>query len=78
MKSFKQEDLIDKKILFSYIPTNRFAVQEGKVNEFSPSGKYIKINHEWYFLDKVAFLEVFSLDERPDMKFKLVSQKQAD
>lgn len=70
MKTYKQEDLVDKKILFSYLPTNRFTIHEGKINEFSPSGKYIKINHEWYFLDKVAFLEVFKDSERPGLSFK--------
>ncbi len=69
MKTFKQEELIDRKVLFSYIPTNRFAVQEGKINEFSPSGKYVKINHGWYFLEKIALLEIFTDSERPSMRF---------
>ena len=69
MKKYKQEELIDRKVLFSYIPTNRFTVQEGKINEFSPSGRYIKINHEWYFLDKIALLEIFTDSERPSMRF---------
>lgn len=68
-KEFKQEELLDRKILFANVATNRFLVQEGKINEFSPSGKYIKINHEWYFVEKIAFLEVFSKEERPSMKF---------
>jgi len=68
-KEFKNEELLDRKILFANVTTNRFLVQEGKVNEFSPSGRYIKINHEWYFVEKIAFLEVFSKEERPSMKF---------
>ena len=69
MKSCKIEEIVDKKILFSYLPNNRFSVQEGRVNELSPSKKYIKINHEWYFLDKVMFLEIFDHKERPTMRF---------
>ena len=69
MNTYKQEELIDRKVLFSYIPTNRFAVQEGKINEFSPSGKYVKINHERYFLEKIALLEIFTDSERPSMRF---------
>ena len=71
MKKCSIEEIIDKKILFSYIPNNKFAVQEGKVNEVSPSKKYIKINSEWYFLDKVMFLEIFDDKERPSMTFKI-------
>lgn len=71
MKKCKLEDIVDKKILFSYVPSNKFAVQEGKVNELSPSSKFIKINNEWYFLDKILFLEIFEDTERPGMTFKV-------
>lgn len=71
MKSCKLEELVDKKILFSYAPSNKFVIHEGKVNEISPSKKYIKINHEWYFLDKVMFLEIFDDKERPSLTFKI-------
>jgi len=70
MKSCKIEEIVDKKILFSYIPINKFSVQEGKVNEISPSKKFIKISNEWYFLDKIMFLEIFDDTERPSMTFK--------
>ena len=69
MKSYKQEDLIDKKVLYINTGVNKFNVHEGKINEFSPTGKCIKINHEWYLLDKISFLEVFKDEERPGLKF---------
>lgn len=67
--TYTKEELIDRKVLFAYNPVSKFTVQEGKINEFSPSGNYIKINNEWYFVDKVAFLEIFSKSERPTMRF---------
>jgi len=70
MKTYKKEDLIDRKILFANIVTNRFVVHEGKINEFSPSGNYVKIDHDWHYLEKIAFLEIFDLKERPTMRFK--------
>jgi len=69
MKSYKPEDLIDRKVLFINTAINKFTVHEGKINEFSPSGKCVKINHEWLLLEKLAFLELFSDDERPGLKF---------
>lgn len=69
MKSYKPEELVDKKVLFINTAINKFTVHEGKINEFSPSGKCIKINHEWLLLEKLAFLELFSDDERPGLKF---------
>jgi len=71
MKKCTLEELVDKKILFSYIPNNKFNIHEGKVNEISPSKKYIKINNDWYFLDKIMFLEIFDDSERPSMTFKI-------
>ncbi|NBW57875.1 hypothetical protein EBR43_08865 [bacterium] len=68
-KTYKKEDLLDKKILFANTAVNKFVIHEGKVNEFSPSGNLIKINHEWHFLDKIAFLDVFSEKERPIVGF---------
>lgn len=64
-----KEELIDKKVLFQHYPANKFAVIEGKIKEFSPTGKCIKIDHEWYILNNIKFLEVFSEDERPSLKF---------
>jgi len=69
MKSYKPEDLVDRKVLFINTAINKFTVHEGKINEFSPSGKCVKINHEWLLLEKIAFLELFSNDERPGLKF---------
>jgi len=69
MKNYKYEELVDKKVLFSNTATNKFLIQEGKINEFSPSGKCIKINHEWYLLEKLSFHEVFSDEDRPGLKF---------
>jgi len=63
------EELVDRKILFINYPVNRHLVQEGKVNEFSPSKKCIKINHEWYIFDNIRILELFSEKDRPTMKF---------
>lgn len=63
------EDLIDRKILFINYPANRNLVHEGKVNEISPTKKCIKINHEWYIIDNIRILELFSEKERPSMKF---------
>jgi len=69
VKTYKKEELIDKKILFTNDAANKFAIIEGKVNEFSPSGKLVKINHEWYFLNRITFLEIFSEKERPTLVF---------
>ena len=64
MSVYKKEELIDKKILFTNDAVNKFAIMEGKVNEFSPSEKLVKINHEWYFLNRITFLEVFTEKEK--------------
>jgi hypothetical protein len=63
------EDIIDKKVLFQNVPVNRFAVHEGKIKEFSPTGKCVKIDHEWFLLNNIRFLEVFTEDERPSLRF---------
>jgi hypothetical protein len=65
----KKEDLLDRKVLFQHVPINKYSVSEGKVKEFSPSGRCIKIDHDWYVLDNVRILEVFTPDERPTMRF---------
>jgi hypothetical protein len=67
----KKEDILDKKVLFQHMPINRHAVSEGKVKEFSPTGKCVKIDHEWYILDNIRFLEVFTEDERPSLRFTI-------
>lgn len=63
------EELIDRKILFINYPVSRHIIHEGKVNELSPSKNCIKINHEWYIIDNIRILELFSEKERPSMKF---------
>jgi hypothetical protein len=69
MKKYTQKELVDKKILFINTAVNRFAINEGKINEFSPTGKCIKINHEWHLLDKISILELFTEEERPGLRF---------
>ena len=69
MKKYTQKELVDKKILFINTAVNRFIINEGKINEFSPSGKCIKINHEWHLLDKISILELFTEEERPGLRF---------
>lgn len=68
-KSYTKEELVDKKVLFINTAVNKFLIYEGKINEFSPSGKCVKINHEWHLLEKIAFIEVFSDEERPGLRF---------
>lgn len=68
-KKYKFEELVDRKILFINTAVNRFLVHEGKINEFSPTGKCIKINHEWHLLEKISILELFTKEERPGLKF---------
>jgi hypothetical protein len=65
----KLEELIDKKILFINHPISRHHVTEGKVNELSPSKNCIKINHEWFILDNIRVIEVFTDSERPSLRF---------
>ena len=68
-KKYSFEELVDRKILFINTAVNKFIVHEGKVNEFSPAGKCIKINHEWHLLDRIVILELFTKEERPGLKF---------
>ena len=68
-KKYTFDELVDRKILFVNSAVNRFVVHEGKINEFSPNGKCIKINHEWHLLEKIAILELFTKEERPGLKF---------
>jgi len=69
MKQYTHEQLVDRKIIFINTAVNRFAINEGKINEFSPSGKCIKINHEWFLLEKISILELFTEEERPGLRF---------
>lgn len=64
-----REDILDKKVLYQHMPVNRFIVQEGRVKEFSPTGACVKIDHEWFILSNIKFLEVFTEDERPSLRF---------
>jgi hypothetical protein len=69
MKKYTHKELIDRKILFINTAVNKFIIHEGKINEFSPSGKCIKINHEWFLLEKISILELFTEEERPGLRF---------
>jgi hypothetical protein len=69
MKKYTHKELIDRKILFINTAVNKFIINEGKINEFSPSGKCIKINHEWFLLEKISILELFTEEERPGLRF---------
>jgi hypothetical protein len=69
MKKYTYKELIDRKILFINTAVNKFIIHEGKINEFSPSGKCIKINHEWFLLEKISILELFTEEERPGLRF---------
>lgn len=69
MKKYTHKELIDRKILFINNAVNKFVIHEGKINEFSPSGKCIKINHEWFLLEKISILELFTEEERPGLRF---------
>ena len=67
----KLEDLIDRKILYVNYPINKFAVQEGKVSEISPSKKCIKINSDWHLADIIGTIKFLSENERPKLGFGL-------
>jgi len=69
MKKYTHKELIDRKILFINTAVNKFIIHEGKINEFSSSGKCIKINHEWFLLEKISILELFTEEERPGLRF---------
>jgi hypothetical protein len=65
----KLEDLIDKKILYLNYPINKYAIQEGKVTEISPSKKCIKINSDWHLRENIRIIELFTEKERPALGF---------
>jgi hypothetical protein len=69
MKKYTHKELIDRKILFINTAVNKFVIHEGKINEFSPTSKCIKINHEWFLLEKISILELFTEEERPGLRF---------
>ena len=71
MKIVKKEELLDKKILYQHYPANKFAVMEGKIKEFSPSGHCVKIDKDWFLLDNIKIVEVFKEEERPGLGFKV-------
>jgi len=66
----KLNELIDKKILYVNYPINRHTVIEGKVKEISPTNKCIKIDNDWYLVDNIRIIELFSEKERPGLTFK--------
>lgn len=63
------EDLIDKKILFINYPVNRHAIIEGQIKELSPSKNFAKIGSEWYLIENIRVLEMFTDKERPSLGF---------
>jgi hypothetical protein len=65
----KLKDLIDRKILYLNFPINRYALQEGKVTEISPSEKCIKINADWHLITNIRIIELFTEKERPTLGF---------
>lgn len=65
----KIEELVDRKVLYINYPINKNIVHEGKINEISPSKKCIKINHEWFILDNIRIIELFTEEDRPSMRF---------
>jgi hypothetical protein len=68
-KTYTPKELVDRKVLFINTAVNKFIIHEGKINEFSPTGKCIKINHEWHLLEKISILELFTDEERPGLRF---------
>jgi predicted HAD superfamily phosphohydrolase len=65
----KLEDLIDRKILYLNYPINKYAIQEGKVAEISPTKMCIKINADWHLVSNIRIIELFSEKERPSLGF---------
>ena len=68
-KTYTPKELVDRKVLFINTAVNKFLIHEGKINEFSPTGKCIKINNEWHLLEKISILELFTDEERPGLRF---------
>lgn len=66
----KITDLVDKQILFLHYPVSKFNVIEGKIKEFSPSKNFVKINNDWYLIDNIRILELFTDTDRPSLGFK--------
>jgi len=60
----KLTDLMDKKILFVHFPVSKHAVIEGTVKELSPSKNFVKINNDWYLIENIRILELFSDDKK--------------
>ena len=52
----KWKDLVGKRILYSY----GWVVREGKVEEISPSGNYVKISGSWVSAYQVELKETLS------------------
>ena len=66
----KVAELIDKQILFLHYPVSKFNVLEGKIKELSPSKNFVKINNDWYLIDNIRILELFSDKDKPSLGFK--------
>jgi len=66
----KINDLIDKQILFVHWPVSKYNVLEGKIKELSPSKNFVKINNDWYLIENIRVLELFSDKEKPGLGFK--------
>jgi hypothetical protein len=70
MKAVKTfEDLVDRKILFVNFPVNRHNIIEGQIKELSPSKNFVKISNDWYLIDNLRVMEVFTEKERPNLGF---------
>ena len=54
------KSMIGKRVL--YYPTVLGDIQEGIVEELSPSGKFVKVSGKWYVCIRVDMLEVLDSD----------------
>ena len=50
------DELIGKRFIFREFPYS--TIQEGVIEEISPSKKYVKINGSWYPTDNISVIEV--------------------
>lgn len=66
----KINELIDRQVLFLHWPVSKYNVLEGKIKELSPSKNFVKINNDWYLIENIRVLELFSDKEKPGLGFK--------
>jgi len=50
------DELVGKRFLYREFPYS--TIQEGVIEEISPSKKYVKINGSWYLTDNISVIEV--------------------